>query len=226
MAEFDSAQKTPAREFALLAREFGKHLKNFREMGWKGWHQDRESVADIQDEISSCKKCALCQSRKNIVFGSGNPKARLMFVGEWPGPLEDEAGEPFVGPSGELLKKIIQAMGLDPQSVYMANIIKCRPPDNREPGPEEIAGCFAYLKRQIIAVSPEYICTLGQAPAQALLGTSALISELRGKASKFSGIPVMPTFHPEYLLTHENKKRDVWNDVRVIINALGLSGGS
>ena len=181
-----------------------------------------EDLQSIRNDLGDCRRCHLSERRKNLVFGAGNPHARLMFVGEAPGYDEDMKGQPFVGESGQLLSRMIEGMGLGRDDVYIANIIKCRPPDNRNPLPEEILTCLPFLERQISAVNPEIICTLGAVATQALLGTTEGISRLRGNFQEYRSIRVMPTFHPAYLLRSPDRKRDAWEDLKKIMAALGL----
>jgi DNA polymerase len=173
-----------------------------------------ETLKDIRANLGECVRCGLSESRTRIVFGQGHPNARLMFVGEGPGQEEDLAGEPFVGAAGQLLTRIIEAIKLTREDVYIANVVKCRPPGNRTPQPEEIASCSPFLRRQIAAIRPLFICTLGGCAAQTLLGTKAPISRLRGRFYDFAGIRVLPTFHPAYLLRNPEKKREVWEDLK------------
>jgi uracil-DNA glycosylase len=176
-----------------------------------------ETLEDIRGHIGDCQRCKLCRSRTNIVFGVGNPQARLMFVGEGPGQEEDRAGEPFVGAAGQLLNRIIDAIRLRRQDVYIANVVKCRPPGNRVPEPEEIATCSPFLRRQIAAIRPLFICTLGSCAAQTLLDTSEAVSRLRGRFFDYEGIRLLPTFHPAYLLRNPEKKREVWEDMKLLM---------
>jgi DNA polymerase len=180
----------------------------------------RESLADIRTDLGECTRCGLCKSRTHIVFGEGSPNAQVVFVGEGPGFDEDKCGRPFVGAAGQLLTKIIAAMRLTREAVYIGNIVKCRPPNNRNPEPEEIRQCLPFLKRQLAAINPRVICALGSVAARALLETETPISRLRGRFYEFMGTPVMPTFHPAYLLRNPEKKRDVWEDVQQIMNML------
>ena len=180
------------------------------------------SLEDLRRFIGDCKRCALHQGRHNLVFGEGSPRARLVFVGEGPGREEDLAGRPFVGEAGRLLTKIIAAMGLSRESVYLCNVVKCRPPNNRDPENEEIGTCLPFLKRQLDLIKPEVICTLGRIAAQALLGREFMITEERGHWRSFLDIPLMPTFHPAYLLRHASAKRQVWEDVKEIMRHMGL----
>ena len=179
------------------------------------------TLVDVREEIGDCTRCKLHSGRKNIVFGVGNPKAELMFIGEGPGAEEDRSGEPFVGPAGQLLTKIIQAMGFSRQEVYIANIVKCRPPKNRDPEPDEINACIGFLKAQVAAVQPKVIVCLGRPASQTLLETRTTISRLRGQWSQFEGIDVMPTFHPSYLLRSPDQKRPVWEDMQAVVKKMG-----
>jgi DNA polymerase len=176
-----------------------------------------ETLEDIRTHIGDCQRCKLCCSRTNIVFGTGDPQARLMFIGEGPGQDEDRAGEPFVGAAGQLLDRIIEAIALRRQDVYIANVVKCRPPGNRLPQPDEIATCSPFLRRQIAAIRPLFICTLGSCAAQTLLSTSQAVSRLRGRFFDFEGIRLLPTFHPAYLLRNPEKKREVWEDMKLLM---------
>ena len=177
----------------------------------------KDSLEKIRTDIGDCKKCSLCKERNHIVFGSGNPKARLVFVGEAPGVEEDQQGEPFVGPAGQLLTKIIQAINLTREQVYIGNVVKCRPPNNRKPEPDEIRTCLPNLNRQISVIQPEFIVALGSVAAQALLNTDTPISALRGKFADYKGARLMPTFHPSYLLRNPAKKREVWEDMKLLM---------
>jgi uracil-DNA glycosylase family 4 len=172
-------------------------------------------LAGVRDDIGDCTRCPLhALGRRQVVFGAGNPNADLMFVGEAPGADEDIQGEPFVGRAGQLLTKIIEAIGLTRQDVYIANVIKCRPPGNRNPEPAEIATCEPFLARQIDAIRPRVIVALGTFAAHALLGTDAPISRLRGRVHEFRGAKLVPTFHPAFLLRSPDRKRDVWEDMK------------
>ncbi len=184
----------------------------------------RESLGRIRTDLGECRRCKLCEGRKNIVFGAGNPAARLVFVGEAPGYDEDVQGEPFVGKAGQLLTKIIAAMNLSRDEVYICNVIKCRPPANRNPEPDEIDACFPFLKRQLASLSPDLICTLGTVPTRALMQRDVFISSARGRFFEYKGVKVMPTFHPAYLLRNPEKKREVWGDVQKIMAELEKLG--
>ncbi|MFH1873959.1 MAG: uracil-DNA glycosylase [Pseudomonadota bacterium] len=179
------------------------------------------NLAEIRAELGDCTRCRLHEQRTNLVFGDGNPNADLMFVGEGPGFDEDKQGVPFVGRAGQLLTKIIEAMRLKRQDVYIANVVKCRPPDNRNPEPDEMETCFPFLEKQIAAIQPKAIVCLGKFAAQTLLKTATPISRLRGKMGEYNGIPVMPTYHPAFLLRNPDAKKEVWEDVQQVMKILG-----
>ncbi len=183
----------------------------------------RGLLAPIEAEIRACRSCVLCEKRTQAVPGVGDPCARLMFVGEGPGEDEDRRGEPFVGKAGQLLDRMILAMGLRRQDVYIANIVKCRPPGNRTPEPREIISCLPYLRRQVEIIGPEVICALGAVAARNLLDTTQTIGRLRGRFAEFQGIPVLPTFHPAYLLRNPPDKRLAWEDLQKVMDRLGLA---
>jgi DNA polymerase len=181
------------------------------------------SLEQVRAELGDCKRCELCQKRKNIVFGVGNPKAELVFVGEGPGENEDLQGEPFVGAAGQLLTKMIEAMGLSREQVYICNVVKCRPPNNRNPEPDEIAACEPFLLGQLGAIQPKVIVTLGKFAAQTLLRDQTPITRMRGNWRTFNGIKLMPTFHPSYLLRDPSEKRKAWADLQLVMKELGLA---
>jgi len=178
------------------------------------------TLGDVKKELGDCQRCSLGRVRTNIVFGEGNPKAEIVFVGEAPGGDEDIQGRPFVGRAGQLLTRIIEAMGLKRDDVYICNILKCRPPGNRNPRPEEIAACEPFLIRQLEAINPRVICALGTVAARTLLKTDVPITVLRGKFHSYHGIQLMPTYHPAYLLRNAGAKKQVWEDVQKIMKAL------
>lgn len=181
-----------------------------------------EALAHLKAEIGDCVRCSLSQNRSQIVFGSGNPSARLMFIGEAPGREEDLQGLPFVGDAGAVLTRLIEKMGLTRDAVYIANIVKCRPPMNRDPEDEEIAACRPFLERQIAIIQPEVIMTLGRIALRVLKGTAQVrITAERGKSFLFMGIPVVPTFHPAYLLRNPADKWLTWSDAQQVIEKLG-----
>ena len=175
------------------------------------------SLAEIREELGDCRRCKLSGGRKNIVFGQGNPNARLMFVGEAPGSDEDEQGLAFVGRAGQLLTDIIEkGLKIPRPEVFIANVIKCRPPQNRNPEPDEITSCEPFLEAQIRAIRPRVLVGLGKFAAQWLLKTAEPISRIRGRLADYGGIPVMPTWHPAYLLRNPAAKRDVWEDMKIV----------
>ena len=179
------------------------------------------SLADLRAHIGDCQRCKLCVGRTNIVFGVGHPHAKLMFVGEGPGRDEDLKGEPFVGRAGQLLTDIItKGMGLKREDVYICNVVKCRPPENRNPEPDEVAACEPFLKQQIDIVRPEIIVGLGKFAVQTLLNSKVPISKLRGNWASYHGIKLMPTFHPAYLLRNPADKKLVWEDIKQVIKVM------
>lgn len=177
-----------------------------------------EMLAVLKAEIGpDCRRCKLCDlGRRQVVFGVGHPRARLMFVGEGPGEEEDRQGEPFVGRAGQLLTKIIEAISLTREQVYIANVIKCRPPGNRNPEPDEVASCEPFLFRQIEAIGPRVIVALGKFAAQCLLRSPEPITRLRGREFDYRGATLIPTFHPAYLLRNPSAKREVWEDMKKV----------
>ena len=191
-----------------------------------------EALAALDAEhVAGCTRCELCHSRNKTVFGAGNPAARLVFVGEAPGYEEDRQGEPFVGRAGQLLDRMIDAMGLRRQDVYICNVLKCRPPDNRDPADDEVAACSPYLLEQLSIILPEMIVALGAPAARLLLDTHDSIGRLRGRFHDFyiSGtpmlgepVPLMPTYHPAYLLRSPGEKRKAWTDLQLVMQRLGL----
>jgi uracil-DNA glycosylase family 4 len=228
-----------------MSRELADHLQYFSEIGVTGVSRDSawrtrdgevpsvpdvpmvptgvevsasETLDDIKTDIGpACTRCKLCTlGRSQIVFGVGHPKARLMFVGEAPGEDEDKKGEPFVGRAGQLLTKIIEAIGMTREQVYIANVIKCRPPGNRNPEPDEVAACEPFLFRQIDVIQPKVIVPLGKFAAQCLLKTMDPITRLRGRQFDYRGTVLIPTFHPAYLLRNPSAKREVWEDMKKV----------
>src|SRR5688572_24198615 len=213
------------------------HLEFFRELGVNGIRMDpvwrertaeidqdeiipvytsqREALAAIREDLGPCTRCKLhTLGRRQIVFGVGNPNADLMFVGEAPGADEDVQGEPFVGRAGQLLTKIIEAIGMKREDVYIANVIKCRPPGNRNPEPDEVEQCEPFLFRQIDTIKPKVIVALGKFAAQSLLRTTDPITRMRGREYKYRDAILMPTYHPAYLLRTPSAKREVWEDMK------------
>jgi len=181
------------------------------------------NLAAIRTELGECTRCKLHNGRTTIVFGVGSAHARLMFVGEGPGRDEDLQGEPFVGAAGQLLDKMIGAMGLTRAEVYIANTVKCRPPQNQDPEPDELAACRPFLDAQIAAVAPEVIVTLGRHAAHSLLNVTTAMTRLRGQWCQYRSIAVMPTFHPAYLLRKPEDKKLVWKDLQLAMQRLGLT---
>ncbi len=181
-----------------------------------------DTLEALKAFIGECQRCKLCRGRTNLVFGEGSPRARLMFVGEGPGREEDKVGKPFVGEAGRLLTRIIEAMGLTREGVYICNVVKCRPPKNRDPERDEIDTCIPFMKRQIDIIMPEVICILGRVAGKVILGDGFKVTRDRGKWHRYGDIAVMPTFHPAYLLRNLSAKRHVWEDVKKIMSRLGL----
>jgi uracil-DNA glycosylase family 4 len=188
-----------------------------------------EALAVIREDLGDCTRCKLhAQGRKQIVFGVGNPSAEIMFVGEAPGADEDLQGEPFVGRAGQLLTKMIAAMGFTREEVYIANVLKCRPPGNRNPEPDEIARCEPFLFRQLASIEPKVVIALGAFAARTLLKTDDPISRLRGRVFEYRGAKLIPTFHPSFLLRSPGYKREAWEDLKKALALLGrdLPGAS
>jgi uracil-DNA glycosylase family 4 len=175
-----------------------------------------KTLAELGDICAGCRKCGLCEHRRTVVFGEGNPQARLMLVGEGPGQVEDETGRPFVGPAGQLLDRILAAAGFARDEVYITNVVKCRPPGNRLPLPQEASACLPYLWRQIELIDPPILVCLGALAAQSLIDREARITRIRGQWVERGKRRIMPTFHPAALLRDETKKRPVWEDFKAI----------
>lgn len=173
------------------------------------------SLEELAAEVAGCEKCALCRARRNTVPGEGDPGARLMCVGEGPGETEDQTGRPFVGRAGELLTAMLAAIELPRESVFIANVVKCRPPQNRKPLPDEMSACLPYLRRQIQLIRPAVLLALGATAAEGLLGVKRSLAELRGKVHRWDGIPLIITYHPAALLRNPNWKKPTWDDVRI-----------
>jgi uracil-DNA glycosylase len=182
-----------------------------------------DSLLKIREDIGDCTRCKLHKGRHTIVFGDGSPKAQLVFVGEGPGADEDAQGLPFVGRAGKLLTQMIEAMGLQRKDVYICNVVKCRPPQNRAPEPDEVETCSPYLLRQIDAINPKVIVCLGAVATKALLETNRGISHFRGEWQEWRGRKLMATFHPAYLLRNPPAKADVWKDLQKVMAELGLA---
>lgn len=174
----------------------------------------REALQQLAQEINACRRCSLYRTRTHAVPGEGSPNARLVFIGEAPGREEDLQGRPFVGAAGQLLTKMIQAMGFRREEVYICNVLKDRPPNNRPPEPEEMAACVPFLERQLAIIQPQVICVLGATAAKALIGPHVSITKVRGSVLDYRGIPLVPTFHPAYLLRNPPAKKDAWADLK------------
>lgn len=222
----EQSQSHPGWRFFSILTQYHDYLQLYKQFGFEGvphrllstTHQalHSQSLESIQASLTNCKRCKLHAGRTHIVFGAGNPHADLMFVGEAPGDREDKQGEPFVGKAGELLTRILQAIGLQRDDVYITNLIKCRPPHNRDPEPDEVACCESFLRQQIEYIQPQIICALGPIAAQTLLKTTHSIAVMRGQFHDYNGVKLMPTYHPAYLLRYPEKKRLVWQDVQLI----------
>ena len=220
--------RSTRRELARLATSLRQHLSYQAIMGLE-WLPSKwattikaqpESMDEIRVDLGECIRCRLHSHRTHIVFGEGNPSARVVLVGEGPGREEDRMGRPFVGPAGKLLDLIIASMGWRRQEVYICNVIKCRPPKNRDPLPDEIEACGPFLRRQLQAIRPQAILALGSFAAQFLLSSQQPISRLRNHVYQFEGIPVVPTYHPAYLLRNPLQKRQAWKDVQLLLSLL------
>jgi len=183
---------------------------------------ENDTLLKIREDLGDCKRCKLHKTRHSIVFGDGNPKAQLIFVGEGPGADEDAQGLPFVGRAGKLLTQMIEAMGLQRKDVYICNVVKCRPPENRQPEKDEVAECSPFLLRQIDTIAPKVIVCLGSTAAQTILQTSRGISHFRGEWIEFRGRKLMATYHPAYLLRNPAAKGEVWKDLQKVMAELGL----
>jgi uracil-DNA glycosylase len=228
-------------DVADLARALGAHVEHARALGADGVprgaatdaaprmaiappaEDGRETLTALRDDLGDCRRCKLAPHRRTLVFGVGNPHARLVFVGEAPGADEDAQGEPFVGRAGQLLTEIVtKGMRLRREDVYICNVIKCRPPGNRNPEPDEVESCEPFLQRQLASIGPEVIVALGKFAAQTLLRSKTPITQMRGRWFDYRGIMLMPTFHPAYLLRNPGDKRLVWEDVQKVMRVLGL----
>lgn len=183
--------------------------------------EDGEGLAALRDSLAGCKRCRLHSGRTNLVFGEGSTQSGLVFVGEGPGFEEDRRGRPFVGRAGKLLDKMIRAIGFSREQVYICNVVKCRPPENRTPQADEIEACSPFLRGQIELLRPRVICALGGCAAQVLAGNASPISRLRGKVHLWRGIPLICTFHPAYLLRNSSQKAAAWQDLREVLRVLG-----
>jgi DNA polymerase len=208
------------RELELL-REFGfTHLDIGGQRAAGGGQE--ELLAELEAIVTVCEKCRLSKSRTQVVYGVGNPNADLMFIGEAPGRDEDLQGKPFVGRAGQLLTDIIKAMKLTRDDVYIANVIKCRPPENRNPEQDELDACRPHIRRQVEIIQPKVIVTLGRFALQSLTGKGFAVSAARGQWLEYQGIKVMPTYHPAYLLRNPAAKKEVWADMKKVMTELGL----
>ena len=181
-------------------------------------------LALVGTEASACTRCRLAEGRRTVVFGTGNPDADLMFIGEGPGAEEDRQGIPFVGPAGQLLTRIIGAIGLARGDVYIANVVKCRPPGNRDPQPDEVAACRGFLEEQVRLVAPRVLVALGRIAAQTLLGNELPVGRMRGSWHRVFGVPLRVTYHPAALLRNDALKRPTWEDMQVVRDALSVGG--
>jgi uracil-DNA glycosylase len=186
---------------------------------------ERLTLAEIREELGDCRRCKLAKGRTRIVFGEGAPQARLMFIGEGPGREEDLQGRPFVGEAGRLLNNMLDKLGLRREEVYIANIVKCRPPGNRDPEADEIAACLPFLLKQIDSIRPLVIVTLGRPATQTLLKTEERITKIRGDWKKYNNIKVMPTFHPSYLLRSPRERIKTWGDMQQVMEYLAAREG-
>ncbi|MBN1255747.1 MAG: uracil-DNA glycosylase [Deltaproteobacteria bacterium] len=209
------------RELRQIVTQIKGHLRYQKELGINTLlsQKKKRPVLDlnvVRREIGECTRCRLHEGRNHLVFGEGTPHARLVFVGEGPGRDEDLQGKPFVGRAGELLTRIIEAIDLTREEVYIANIVKCRPPNNRDPRPDEIQACLPFLLKQLEVIRPKIICALGTFAAQTLLETEEKISALRGRFHSYHGAKLMPTYHPAFLLRNPQFKKHVWEDMKQI----------
>ncbi len=209
------------RELELL-REFGFTHLDIRHSAPSTQHSALDLLGELRSIVIACEKCRLSKSRTQVVYGVGNPNADLMFIGEAPGRDEDIKGEPFVGRAGQLLTDIIKAMQLTRDDVYIANVVKCRPPENRNPEQDEMDACRPHIRRQIEIIQPKVIVTLGRFALQSLTEKGYAISNVRGQWLEYNGIKVMPTYHPAYLLRTPSAKKEVWADMKKVMVELGL----
>jgi uracil-DNA glycosylase family 4 len=209
--------------YGRVLNELEAHVRRQMAEGATHTHRcSRRSLPELEAYIGDCQRCpVLAEHRTQIVFGVGNPSAELVFCGEAPGRDEDAQGEPFVGRAGQLLTKVIKAMGLERRDVYILNVIKCRPPENRDPLPDEVANCSPFMLEQIDIIRPKVIVALGRIAAHTLLETDVPMSKLRGRFFDWHGVPLMPTFHTAYLLRNPAAKREVWDDMKAVLRLLG-----
>jgi uracil-DNA glycosylase family 4 len=222
-------REEPRRELATLVRSLGDYLQYQAKVGleWVPWERAaaaeprQETLAEVRADLGDCTRCRLHATRRHIVYGEGSPLARVVIVGEGPGEDEDIQGRPFVGAAGRLLDAIIAAVGWRRHELYICNVIKCRPPRNRDPQEDETDACGPFLKRQIRAIRPRAILTVGNVAARFLLASETPISGLRGRVHDFEGIPVVPTYHPAYLLRNPVQKKRVWQDIQMLLQVVG-----
>jgi DNA polymerase len=224
----------PARELEELAAQLAGWVRYQGRLGRLGTPAERVSrpvqeagvpgraptLKEVRAELGDCRRCKLAGGRTRLVFGDGSPRAALMFIGEGPGAEEDQQGLPFVGEAGQLLNKMLNNLGLKREEVYIANVVKCRPPGNRDPEADEVAACLPFLKKQIEALRPRVIVTLGKVATQELLGLKAPITRVRGRWQRYGKIPVMPTFHPSYLLRFRQERHKTWEDMQQVMKLL------
>lgn len=214
-SRFPSSEAPPTRKLPAMTTQAGDLFLSPKV-------QTVQTLEELRAEIGDCRRCKLCQGRTQIVFGVGNPQAELVFVGEGPGRDEDLQGEPFVGRAGRLLTEIItKGMKMRREDIYICNVVKCRPPENRNPEPDEVAACEPFLIRQLELIKPRWIVALGTFAAQTLLKTKTPISRLRGNWHTYQGIKLMPTLHPAYLLRNPADKRLVWQDIQAVLREMG-----
>ncbi|MBP1726411.1 MAG: uracil-DNA glycosylase [Deltaproteobacteria bacterium] len=233
MTRSSGGRGEPRQELATLVRSLGDYLQDQAKVGleWVSWERAdamgprQETLAEVRADLGECKRCRLHTTRRHIVYGEGSPSARVVIVGEGPGEDEDVQGRPFVGAAGRLLDAIIAAAGWGRQELYICNVIKCRPPRNRDPQEDETDACGAFVKRQIRAIRPRAILAVGNVAARFLLAADTPISGLRGRVHDFEGIPVVPTYHPAYLLRNPVQKRRVWQDIEMLLQVVGGSSG-
>ncbi len=226
--------ENPRQELQELVAGLDAWLRFQRRLGWLGVPRPEEAatqppaprpaarptLAEIREEMGDCQRCKLYKTRTNLVFGEGSPQARLVFVGEGPGAEEDLQGKPFVGQAGQLLNNLLAKLGLRREEVYITNVVKSRPPGNRDPEPDEVAACLPFLIEQIKSIRPLVIVTLGKVPTHHLLNTTEKISKLRGTWQNFQNIKVMPTFHPSYLLRFPRERLKTWDDMQQVMEYL------
>ncbi|MBW1987927.1 MAG: uracil-DNA glycosylase [Deltaproteobacteria bacterium] len=235
------AAQNPRTALLRIVSEARRHAQCLAAEGFAGWNLSPEaartlknlgkrtaspmageSLEQVHKELAACHGCGLCRDRSTVVLGEGNPRADLVFVGEAPGKEEDEQGRPFVGTAGKLFDDILQkGMNLSREEVYVTNLVKCRPPENRDPTAEEINGCLPWLWREINAVSPRFICCLGLISSQAVLGSPKNLARLRGRVHEVSGYEVVCTYHPAYLHRTPSKKREAWEDIKLLLSRMG-----